>query len=178
MCGINVDTDALVRKYEPLIHSVIYKKLPNYIGDDDLVQVGRIALWKSAKRCNPDKGKFSTYAYKVIYHAMLKELGKRKNEISLNTPIIGEEETEFQDLIPDLKQMVEGVEMRFELSDFYKTLTPRQQSVLSHKASGEPYKEIAAAIGVSYDVVRNEMVLIRRLWKKFCNRTEEDAHEG
>ena len=81
MCGINVDTDALVRKYEPLILSVISKKLPAYMGDEDLVQVGRIALWRSAKRYDPDKGKFSTYAYKAIYHQMLKELSKRKSEV-------------------------------------------------------------------------------------------------
>ena len=178
MCGINVDTDALVRKYEPLIHSIISKKLSDYIGDDDLVQIGRIALWKSAKRYDPDKGKFSTYAYKVIYHAMLKELGKRKNEVSLNTPVVGDEDTEFQDLIPDLKPIFEGVEIRFELNDFFQTLTPRQQSVLTHKAAGETHREIAKSIGASYDIVCREMRNINRLWKKFQNRTEEDENEG
>lgn len=178
MCGINVDTDALVRKYEPLIHSIIAKKLSDYIGDDDLVQVGRIALWKSAKKYDPDKGKFSTYAYKVIYHAMLKELGRRKNEVSLNTPVVGEEDAEFQDFIPDLKPIFEGVEIKFELNDFFQTLSHRQQDVLTHKAKGETHREIAKSIGASYDIVCREMRNINRLWKKFRNRTEEDNYES
>ena len=174
MCGINVDTDALVRKYEPLIHSVISKKLPAYIGDEDLVQVGRIALWKSAKRYDPDKGKFSTYAYKAIYHHLLKELSKRKTEISLNTTIPGDEECELQDLIPDLKQSLEGIELRFELEDFYKTLTPRRQEIMKRKAYGQTRKEIAKALSVSYDLIVKETKEINKQWKEFHNNVEEE----
>lgn len=177
MCGINIDTDALVRKYEPLIHSVIAKKLPAYLGDDDLVQVGRIALWRSAKRYDPDKGKLSTYAYKAIYHQMLKELSKRKTEVSLNIPVIGEEDCELQDLIPDLKDGVEGSGLRFELEDFHKTLTPRRQDVMKRKAKGETRKEIAQALGVSYDLIVKEMKEINKQWKAFHNKTEEEDEE-
>lgn len=177
MCGINVDTDALVRKYEPLIHSVIAKKLPAYLGDEDLVQTGRIALWRSAKRYDPDKGKFSTYAYKAIYHQMLKELSKRKTEVSLNAPAVGEEDCELQDLIPDLREGLEGTELRFELEDFYATLTPRRQNVMHRKAKGETRKEIAKALGVSYDLIVKEMKEINKQWKEFHNKTEEEDEE-
>ena len=178
MCGINVDTDALVRKYEALIHSVISKKLPTYLGDEDLIQVGRIALWRCAKRYDPDKGKFSTYAYKAIYHSMLKELSKRKSEVSLNTPIDDGDETEFQDTIADLRQSLDGAELKFELEDFYKTLTPRRQEVLKLKAKGQTRREIAQALGVSYDLVVKEMKEINNQWKKFHNNVEEDEHEN
>lgn len=174
MCGINVDADALVRKYEPLIHSVIAKKLPTYLGDEDLVQVGRIALWRSAKRYDPDKGKFSTYAYKAIYHLMLKELSKRKSEVSLNTTVEGDEECELQDLIPDLKSTLEGTELRFELEDFYKTLTPRRQEIIKRKADGQTHYEIAKAMGYSYEWVYKEMKKIRKQWKDFHNKVEEE----
>lgn len=178
MCGINVDTYALVRKYEALIHSVISKKLPAYLGDEDLVQVGRIALWRCAKRYDPDKGKFSTYAYKAIYHSMLKELSKRKSEVSLNTPIVGDDEAEFQDTIADLRQSLDGAELKFELEDFYKTLTPRRQEVLKRKANGLTRREIAQALGVSYDLIVKEMKEINNQWKKFHNAIEEDEHEN
>lgn len=174
MCGVNVDTDALVRKYENLIHSVIAKKLPDYVGDDDLVQVGRIALWRCAKRYDPDKGKFTTYAYKAIYHHMLKELSKRKSEVSLNTTIVSEDECELQDLIPDLKQNLDGTELKFELEDFYKTLTPRRQNVLKRKAKGQTRKEIANALGVSYDLIVKEMKEINKQWKEFHHKLEEE----
>lgn len=174
MCGINVDTDALVRKYEPLIHSVINKKLPAYLGDDDLVQVGRIALWRCAKRYDPDKGKFSTYAYKAIYHHMLKELSKRRNDISLNIPMVGDEECELQDLLPDLKQDLDGAELRFELEDFYKTLNPRRQEIMKRKADGQTHYEIAKAMGYSYEWIYKEVKKIKKLWKEFHNKVEED----
>lgn len=175
MCGINVDSDALVRKYEPLVHSVISKKLSSYLGDDDLVQVGRIAIWKCSKKYDPDKGKFSTYAYKAIYHAMLKELGKRKNEVSLNTPIADDGDTiELQDTIEDLNQSLEGVELKLELEDFMKTLNHRRREILKRKANGQTRREISHALGVSYDLIVKEMKEINRLWTEFHNNVEED----
>lgn len=177
MCEINVDTNALVRKYEALIHSVLTKKLPNYIGDEDLVQVGRIALWKSAKRYDPDKGKFSTYAYKAIYHAMLKELSKRKNDVSLNTTVAGDEELEFQDTIADLRQSLDGAELKFELEDFYKTLKPKKQEILRRKANGETYREIAKAMNISYFDVGNELKSIRKLWNRFQHIENQEEEQ-
>jgi RNA polymerase sigma factor (sigma-70 family) len=150
-----------------------------YLGDEDLLQVGRIALWRCGKRYDPDKGKFSTYAYKAIYHAMLKELGKRKSEVSLNTPVVSEEEWELQDLIIDPKQNFEGVELRFELEDFYKTLTPRRREVLRLKAEGHTRKEIANTLGVSDDAIDRDMKKIKNQWKIFHGNLEqgEDANE-
>lgn len=174
MCGTKVDTDALVRKYEPLIHSVIAKKLPDHLGDDDLVQVGRIELWKSAKRYDPDKGKFTTYAFKAIYHAMLDELKKRKAGVSLNIRVKDGSECELGDLIIDLRQSLDGSELRFELEDFFKTLTPRRQDVMRRKANGQTRKEIAQALGVSYDLIVKEMKEINKQWKVFHNKVEED----
>lgn len=174
MSGIKVDTDALVRKYEPLIHSVLTKKLPDHLGDDDLIQVGRIELWKSAKRFDPDKGKFTTYAFKSIYHAMLDELKKRKTEVSLNTRIASEDECELQDLIIDQKLSLEGTELNFELEDFYKTLTPRRQEIMKRKANGETRKEIAKALCVSYDLIVKEMKEINKQWREFHHKIEED----
>ena len=177
MCEINVDTNALVRKYETLVHSVLSKKLPTYIGDEDLVQVGRIALWKSAKRYDPDKGKFSTYAYKAIYHAMLKELSKRKSETSLNAPVAGDDELEFQDTIADLRQSLDGAELRFELEDFYKTLKPKKQEILRRKANGETYGEIAKAMNISYFDVGNELKSIRKLWNRFQHIENQEEEQ-
>ena len=170
-----VNSDALVKKYENLVHSVVAKKLHEHIGDDDLIQVGRIALWRCAKRYDPDRGKFSTYAYKAIYHAMLKELSKRKSDVSLNAPVADEEELELQDTIADLKQSLEGVELRFELTDFMQTLTPRRNKILKLKAKGQTRKEIAVILGVSYDLITKEMKEINAQWKAFHNSLEEDT---
>ena len=167
MSGVNINTDAMVRKYEPLIYSVLSKKLNRYLGDDDLIQVGRIALWKCAKRYDPDKGRFSTYASRAIYHAMLNELSKRKSDVSLNATVPGEDGLEFQDMIEDLNQSLEGVELKFELVDFMKTLNQRRQEILKRKARGETRREIAKALDVSYYVVVRELKEISKQWKEF-----------
>lgn len=170
-----VNSDALVKKYEPLVYSIVSKKLHEHIGDEDLIQVGRIALWRCAKRYDPDRGKFSTYAYKAIYHAMLKELSKRKGETSLNAPVADEDELELQDTIADLKQTMEGVELRFELTDFMQTLTPRRKKILKLKAKGMTRKEIMTILGVSEDIIFYEMKKIKAQWKEFHNSLEEDT---
>lgn len=51
-------------------------------------------------------------------------------------------------------------------------LTPRQQEILEHLASGMLYKEIATALGVSYDTVNNH---IRQIYRKLHIRSRSQA---
>ena len=172
---VKVDVNALVHKYERLVYSVLTKKLPAHVGDDDLVQVGRIALWRCAKKYDPDKGKFTTYAYQSIYHSMLRELGKRKATVSLNTPVIGEDDIELQDTIEDFRQSLDNLDVKFELEEFLETLTERQRAVLKRRAIGESYSEIADHMGISRSLACNEVKAASRLWKRFIENIEEDS---
>jgi len=52
------------------------------------------------------------------------------------------------------------------------TLSPREQEVLSHLASGYLYKEIAAALNISYDTVHTH---IRRIYEKLQVRSRTEA---
>lgn len=51
-------------------------------------------------------------------------------------------------------------------------LTPRQHEILEHLASGMLYKEIATALGVSYDTVNNH---IRQIYRKLHIRSRSQA---
>ena len=51
-------------------------------------------------------------------------------------------------------------------------LSPREQEVLSHLASGYLYKEIAAALNISYDTVHTH---IRRIYEKLQVRSRTEA---
>ena len=51
-------------------------------------------------------------------------------------------------------------------------LTPRQQEILEHLARGMLYKEIAAALGVSYETVNNH---IRQIYRKLHIRSRSQA---
>lgn len=66
-------------RYEPLVKrvvDVVLRKFPAYYGVTraDLMQEGIIALLFAAKRFDPDKGRFSSYAWVVVTGAVLRSL--------------------------------------------------------------------------------------------------------
>jgi DNA-binding NarL/FixJ family response regulator len=58
------------------------------------------------------------------------------------------------------------------LSRGLENLTPREQEVLDHLAKGFLYKEIADALGISYDTVHAH---IRRIYEKLQVRSRTEA---
>ena len=53
----------------------VNQKFYNYdkdtiIDDDDMIQVGRLYLLKAIRSYNPEKSKFSTYAYRILFNGM------------------------------------------------------------------------------------------------------------
>jgi len=68
----------LIRDHMDLVKRAVYsiaKNLPNYIEEDDLIQVGYIGLVKAAKNFTGENGaKFSTYAYYRIRGSIYDEI--------------------------------------------------------------------------------------------------------
>jgi RNA polymerase sigma factor (sigma-70 family) len=71
--------DAIVRRYEALVHKLVNKCfLYGRIDTDELTQAGRLALAKAAEKWNPDKGsKFFTYAYTCVNNAVRRAAGEQ-----------------------------------------------------------------------------------------------------
>ena len=67
--------DELVEQFTPMIYHVI-RSLNIYKNEDEFYQTGVIALWEAHQRFDPDKGKFSTYAYSYMKGKMMTELTK------------------------------------------------------------------------------------------------------
>lgn len=83
----------------PLVYFVYKKRFGQHTGHkDDLIQEGFIALLRACKMFNPArKNKFSTYATKAIYNAMLGYIIKEVNNHS-NCDLISElEEDAYYD---------------------------------------------------------------------------------
>lgn len=70
----NVD---LVVKNMPLVYYIIKHDYPRYIGDEDILQCGLLGLTLAAKRYDPSKGKFSSYARKDIHGEINREIQRR-----------------------------------------------------------------------------------------------------
>lgn len=60
-----------------LVYSVISKRYPNCIKDEDIIQCGRLGLCKAADRWDENLGAFSTFAYKCITNEIKLEFRRR-----------------------------------------------------------------------------------------------------
>ncbi|GIN22213.1 MAG TPA: RNA polymerase subunit sigma-24 [Bacillus bacterium] len=66
----------LIEQYRPMIYHIIYS-LNIYKNEDEFFQIALIALWEAKERFDPEKGKFSTFAYSYIKGRMMTELTRQ-----------------------------------------------------------------------------------------------------
>ena len=97
--GCRVCLDELVRRNEGLIHHILRRQFRGDALYDDLVQEGRIGLWKAILRFDPHRGvAFSTYAGVAIQRHIWKAAKPAR------TPAIessGDEAPDAQELAED-----------------------------------------------------------------------------
>jgi RNA polymerase sigma factor (sigma-70 family) len=70
-------TDADIQAHEPLIYTVLRRmyrtgQIAHWVEHDDLMQAGRIGLWKALKRYDPAAGRFSTFAIPTVWGEMMR----------------------------------------------------------------------------------------------------------
>jgi RNA polymerase sigma factor (sigma-70 family) len=75
--GCSPCLDVLIRQHEGLIHTIIQRQHRGGVAYDDLVQEGRIGLWRAVLGFDPRRGyAFSTYAWKAIERRIWQAVGK------------------------------------------------------------------------------------------------------
>jgi RNA polymerase sigma factor (sigma-70 family) len=154
---------------------------------DDLVGEGRVALITAARRYDPCKGSFRTYAFARIRGAMLdalrrdhllpryaRERGARLVLVSMDKPV-GDGTLTLSDTLVDAKASVdEIVANREELATLIANLresdppgpklTPSELDVLRGAAVGETAVETAKRLSKSIETVKSQRrAAIRRL---------------
>ena len=154
----------------------------NYVGDphnsptidrDDLIGEGQIALMQAARRYDPEKGSFRSFAFTRIKGAMIdalrrdfllprsaRERGESLTVVSINKPI-GEGGLTLSDTIEDARSDVEEiVANRAQLASAIEEraheavrpdLTPMELEVLRGAAVGETAGETASRLGKSHE---------------------------
>jgi RNA polymerase sigma factor (sigma-70 family) len=69
--GCEVCVAALLNRHERLVHSVLRRQWRGEVASADLLQEGRIGLWKAVMQYDPQRGiAFSTYAWYAIERRM------------------------------------------------------------------------------------------------------------
>lgn len=117
----------------------------------DLIDAGRIGLWKAIKKYNPESNtKVSTFAWRPIRWSIIRELQRKNNCVSLSEvaePLIHNKERIWELLPSDT--------------------TEQEKEIVRLRCEGYRFKEISEEMQEEPDVIKNKFYkLIRRLKEK------------
>jgi RNA polymerase sigma factor (sigma-70 family) len=182
--------DRLIKQNEGLIHKIVnkyYTSTTNSIDREDLVQEGYLGLMRAAQLYSFNKDKkasFATYSFEWINAKISRFIHFRntENEVSLDTPVNGEEDITFMDTLPgpDGKEFIDKIieeDFKKEIQHWLKgSLSLKNQVVVKCRYGfyGKVYtlKETGEALGIKYDeaVRRIQQSSIRTLRKTSYGR--------
>lgn len=145
-------TDEFIESEMQLYWMLIHRKYSAFRYDEDMQQVGRIAIWRAALNYDKEKGAWSTYCLKALDRSMGREIGRRRRQsqlkvVSLETPMGEDDDMELKDIIPDTYDHFGLAEV--DILDKTNVLKPKELEVMLMRRDGYLYKEIAEAIGCS-----------------------------
>ncbi len=140
----------ILERYENLIKKLI-KSYGLSFEFDEMLQVGRIALWEAYEKFNPSKGYFPSYAKKYVAGRILQAAKKHlphESEVEMSDSILHTTHT-YEELY--LEEMY--------IEEYVKNLSRRERLFVDCVIlQGETQTELAQREGVSYETVRS--------WKK------------
>lgn len=153
-------TDDPLKRYEknePLAYSFIKKYYPTLIGDEDYLQVVKMALWQACQQFDPSRNiKFSTFAYRVMRNKLLNELrrdkrSKRYGVINVSLEERLEVSAEFGDNedFMDISDFTENSDLRADLKALLSKLTRRERYALVSLATDmNTLPDVAKTLGM------------------------------
>ena len=174
------DINKLIEKNEKLVYHVWNKRFSayetNWACKDDLIQIGRIALWKACLKFDPSKGsEFSSYACTAIYNEMLYAMTRKynklmSNEISYDAIVYTDHEgntVTMADTIPS-ENVFDAVETRIDIEQFLSTCKkPRVRSIIEKRLEGYSQTDISKELGISRSYVSVTCCRFNKKFKKF-----------
>lgn len=167
------ETEQTIISNEKLVRFAINKYHPNFIGDDDVVQAGRIGLWKACANYDSSKSKFSTYATRCILNEIKAELRSRTKVwqfgsiASLDEPLYIDNDGTAITLahcISDPND--EYCIIDYDLSYLKRKLSERDAEVFNMSICGFSPVEIGKAFGITRARVYQIMKKIQKIIKE------------
>ena len=182
------DPDRTIRENERLIYYILKNKLnrDDLVYDEDIVQCGRIGIYKAWKSYDHTKAKWSTYMTTCITNEIFMELRRRRNPKNkfydscdrLDRVIDdGRGSTcELQDLLivddNSFESVISDHEQRW--NEIYNSLSLRERSIIYWLDMEYTQKEIGEMIGTSQSYASR---LIKQLKNKIQQKWKESESE-
>lgn len=144
----------LFNENKNIVYSIYNKEFTNHTElKDDLIQVGLIALWKSANKFDPNRGvKFSTFAYRSIENNMkcfsVRSYKKTCCVLSLSEPV-GDGESSYEEVLASPVNFEDSVEIDEIFHQLFKELDEQQKSVIQAVIDGYKKTEISQIMNLS-----------------------------
>jgi|SRR5690625_3407111 len=169
-------------QYTPLLHDRT-KRYRNHTLYDDILQVARIALWKSFKAYERPDCEFVTFAYNGINQEIYNFLDdyykfyRKVSESDIDTISLYQQydsrrsdNTFVKDMIADDYNLENDMLLYFRARDILLSVTRRQQEILLMIAEGYTQTDIACRLGVTKQAVNEHLRRLRSQFRKESKR--------
>ena len=161
-----------LRENEKLVYYTLKRYYPTFRDDEDIIQCGRIGLWRAIKTFDPSRGLFSTHAVLMIRCEIRKHLRSeaKKQEFgnirSLDEPILADSGSPvyLHEIIADPKDNF--IEVEYDISFMQKILSERDFKILQLYIAG--YKE--TEIAEEYKMTRSNVSRIIKLAQSYVRK--------
>jgi len=148
--GCRMCLEYLLRRHEPLVHAVVWAQRCWDVPRADLVQEGRIALWRAILHFDPERGiAFSTLAWIAVQRRIWSAAKRQHRPQGWQAP------PPVLDPAAQAAAVVHQAAVQAAVSDALRCLSPqlRQVLVVSYGLDGQPPRSLAD-LGRQYGVTR------------------------
>ena len=173
-----------------LVYSVAHKNFKSYMGNEtireELIATGNMALCIASNTYDPNKGRFSTYAYLAIRNEMVRFLNNFENqsnkgrvlstEVSFDSPVKMSNDNEghsYSEIIADTNVEDNSADELLELAD--KSGIKEMREILEYEIEGWTGTEIAHMKG---EKPKTYLERRKRKLKEFRNYLEKIGYRN
>lgn len=156
-------TETLIEQHKNLVVYVIKRWFPNKLGDDDIMQIGMIALWKAIEKYDENKkASLETFAVGCIRNGILRELQKQntknKNKNNQTEVSLDGHGVWLDEITPDNSAYMENV---IAIKDYITRKSEEEKQMIYLKASGKTTKQIANQMNLAKRTAERRWAKIR-----------------
>lgn len=177
----NLSDDEIINKinsgnYE-LLHIIMqrYQSVILYYADkycpemykEDAVQESNFALCSAVKAFDPQKSSFRTFATLCIKRSVISVIKNQQRQKHIPDELLSPiDELEIADTNSPEKIFFEREDLKSLKCNIKLELSPLEFRVLQHYLSGDSYRSIAEALGITEKSVNNALLRIRKKLKR------------